>query len=366
MPLVHEKNTESLNIVLLIMLKAKKVYWFAQIGGWLMLSLLLLFSSLAYGEKQIHENINLTSQIIWATLVFFLLGITLTHLMRATFLSFGWLNLKLGPLVPRALIATVVFATIMSLGTNLFGYLQDPDRNPISLVNFALDVFATSLFFLLWNSVYFTFHFFQQSKEQEVNNIQLTASHNEIELKNLRSQLNPHFLFNSLNSIRALIDLDPDQAKINVTKLSGLLRKSLILGKEQLVTLEEELAIVNDYLDLEKVRFEERVTIFQEHDPNLLTRQIPPFIVQTLVENAIKHGVSKRIEGSTIWIRSYLKHDTALLEVCNEGTLEHNEDAGIGIENTMRRLELQYRGKAQFELFEKEGIVHAVITIKEN
>jgi LytS/YehU family sensor histidine kinase len=159
--------------------------------------------------------------------------------------------------------------------------------------------------------------------------------------------------------------LDPDQAKINVTKLSGLLRKSLILGKEQLVTLEEELAIVNDYLDLEKVRFEERVTIFQEHDQSLLNRQIPPFILQTLVENAIKHGVSKRIEGSTIWIRSYMDYDVAKLEVSNEGNLEHNEDAGIGIANTMRRLELQYRGKAHFELFEKDGIVHAVITIKE-
>ena len=114
-PLVHEKSPDWLNIVLLIMLKAKKVYWFAQIGGWLMLSLLLLFSSLAYGEKQISENINLTGQIIWATVVFFLLGISLTHLMRATFLSFGWLNMKLGPLFPRALIATVVFAAFMTL-----------------------------------------------------------------------------------------------------------------------------------------------------------------------------------------------------------------------------------------------------------
>ena len=348
------------------MLKAKKVYWLAQIGGWLMLSLLLLFSSLAYGEKQISENINLTSQIVWATVVFFLLGITLTHSMRATFLAFGWLNLKLGPLVPRALLATVVFASFMSAGTNLFGYIQDPNRNSISALNFALDVFATSLFFLLWNSVYFTFHFFQRSKEQEVNNIQLTASHNEIELKNLRSQLNPHFLFNSLNSIRALIDLDPDQAKTNVTKLSGLLRKSLILGKEQLVTLEEELAIVNDYLDLEKVRFEERVTIHQEHDPKLMNKQIPPFILQTLVENAIKHGVSKRIQGSTIWIRSFVENDSAKLEVSNEGKLEPNEDTGIGIANTIRRLELQYKGNAEFNLFEKDGVVHAVITIKEN
>lgn len=346
------------------MLKAKKVYWLAQFGGWLILSLLLFASSLAYTEK--HEPAKMvTSELIWSTIVFFTLGFTLTHLMRWCFLAFGWLNQRLGPLVPRALMASVFFAALMALGTNFFGYLLDPLNSNLNWLNYLLDVCATSMFFTLWNAVYFTFHFFQRSREQEVSNLQLIASHNEIELKNLRSQLNPHFLFNSLNNIRALIDLDPSQAKVNITKLSSLLRKSLILGKEQLVTFKEELAIVQDYLDLEKVRFEERVQIIQEHDEQLMDLQIPPFIIQTLVENAFKHGIARRIAGGTIWIKSGIKNGLIYIRVENQGTLELNPEKGIGIENTIRRLELQYQGKAQFTLERGNETVIATITLKQ-
>lgn len=351
-------------LVHLDMFKAKKVYWLAQIGGWLMLSLMVLFSSLVYIENASNGK-EMTMQLLWSTLIFFVLGVLLTHFMRACFLYFGWLNLKLGPLVPRAILATFVFASLMSLFNDLFNFLISGETDDLSFVNILLNTIATSMFFLLWNSVYFTFHFFQRSKEQEVNNIQLTASHNEIELKNLRSQLNPHFLFNSLNSIRALIDIDPIQAKTNVTKLSSLLRKSLILGKEQLVSLKEELAIVQDYLDLEKVRFEERVTVIQEHDPKLEDLQIPPFIIQTLVENAIKHGVSKRIEGGTIWIKSSQLDDVIVISVENEGKLDASSEKGIGIENTIRRLELQYQGKAKFSLYESPTTVIAKITLNQ-
>lgn len=346
------------------MFKAKRVYWLAQIGGWMMLSLMVLFSSLVYIENTAKSQ-EMTAQLIVSTFVFFVLGVLLTHFMRACFLYFGWLNMKLGPLIPRAILATFFFASLMSLFNDLINYIISGESDDFSFINILLNTIATSMFFLLWNSVYFTFHFFQRSKEQEVNNIQLTASHNEIELKNLRSQLNPHFLFNSLNSIRALIDIDPVQAKTNVTKLSSLLRKSLILGKEQLVSLKEELAIVQDYLDLEKVRFEERVTIIQEHDSNLEDLQIPPFIIQTLVENAIKHGISKRIEGGKIWIKSSQIDDVIVITVENEGKLDATKDSGIGIENTIRRLELQYKGKAKFSLYESPTTVIAKITLNQ-
>jgi hypothetical protein len=348
------------------MFKAKKVYWLAQIGGWFILSMLLFASSLAYSEKNGPVKA-ISNELILSILIFFLLGIVLTHAMRSCFLAFGWLNLKLGPLVPRAVIASFFFAALMSLGTNLLAHWLKPEENPLKWLNFLLDVCVTSMFFTLWNSVYFTFHFFQRSREQEVSNLQLTASHNEIELKNLRSQLNPHFLFNSLNSIRALIELDPKQAQINITKLSSLLRKSLILGKEQLVSLSEELAIVQDYLDLEKVRFEERVQVIQIHDSELSEMQIPPFILQTLVENAFKHGIAQRIQGGTIWISSEKIGEHVVLKVENTGTLNHEIGNGIGIENTIRRLELQFGSNASFELTsgERDSVIAQItLTIK--
>ncbi len=288
--------------------------------------------------------------------------------MRYFLFSMGWLNVRLSNLIPRVLITSIVVAAIMSLLNMLVSHFVSKTPFKFSIVEFSLDVSATLIFFVLWNSVYFTFHFFQRSREQEVSNLQLTASHNEIELKNLRSQLNPHFLFNSLNSIRALIDIEPYRAQENITKLSNLLRKSLIIGSEQLVPLEEELSIVRDYLDLEKVRFEERLEIIQELDPQVMNFLIPPFILQTLVENALKHGISQLIEGGTVWIRVKKWGESILLEVENNGNLRstRKDSIGIGISNTLRRLELQYKGKALFELKQNTpNTVIAIIEIKE-
>lgn len=345
------------------MIRARKVYWFAQIGGWALLSVMLFISNLSLETVHFDKKPDF-SQLGTSTVTFFVLGVILTHAMRSLYISFGWLNIKLTPLLPRIIGLSIVFAAIMTLFTHFVSIILYAKVSSFSLVEYSLDVFATTLFFTLWNGVYFTFHFFQRSKEQEVNNLQLTASHNEIELKNLRSQLNPHFLFNSLNSIRALIDIEPNQAKTNVTKLSNLLRKSLVIGKEQLVTLSEELSIVQDYMDLEKVRFEERVTVIQEHDESLSEILIPPFIIQTLVENAFKHGIGKRINGGIIWIKSFAEKDTVTICVINEGELQKETNSGIGIENTKRRLELQYKGSASFKLYQEDEKVIAKIELK--
>nr|WP_294861310.1 histidine kinase [uncultured Fluviicola sp.] len=344
------------------MFKARRTYWMAQIGGWALLSL-LIFSASTFSNQSIDLK-----TIVISTGCFFVLGIALTHLMRYFFIAMGWLNLRLSSLIPRVLITSIIVAAIMSLLNMLVSHFVSRTPFSFSIVEFSLNVASTLIFFVLWNSVYFTFHFFQRSREQEVSNLQLTASHNEIELKNLRSQLNPHFLFNSLNSIRALIDIEPYRAQENITKLSNLLRKSLIVGSEQLVPMEEELSIVQDYLDLEKVRFEERLEIVQELDPEVMHFLIPPFILQTLVENALKHGVSQLIEGGTVWIRTRRKPESIILEVENNGNLRSSrkDSMGIGISNTLRRLELQYKGKAHFELKQNTPkTVIAIIEIKE-
>lgn len=342
------------------MLKARKTYWLAQIGGWALLSLLVFFASVST-----DRNVDLKLVTI-SSACFFVYGIVLTHLMRYFFIRMGWLSLRLTNMIHRILLTSLFFAAIMSFLNSLTQHLLSETPIRITVTEYTLDLAATLIFIILWNSVYFTFHFFQRSREQEVNNLQLTASHNEIELKNLRSQLNPHFLFNSLNSIRALIDLDPKQAKDNVTKLSGLLRKSLVLGKEQLVTLQEELAVVQDYLDLEKVRFEERLNVEFVVDPGINHILIPPFILQTLVENALKHGISTLVSGGSVWIRAKKRGAMLRLEVENDGILNTSKPgAGIGIENTRRRLELQFKGKARFSLKNTDQRVLAIIEIND-
>ena len=160
-----------------------------------------------------------------------------------------------------------------------------------------------------------------------------------------------------------MIDLEPAKAKVSVTTLSNLLRKSLILGKENLVDLNEELEMVSNYLELEKIRFEERLEVKWNLDESLSDFQIPPFSMQMLVENAIKHGISNLVNGGVITIETRRLDDKVLIAVSNTGELieqtEESTGAGIGLENTKRRLALQFKGAAAFELIQKENEVVA-------
>lgn len=358
---MHEPVKNGTKELHLNMFKAQKVYWLAQAGGWALLSMLILTAGINNPDPNAVAPLN--SLIIYIV-IFFLSGVVLSHGMRYLLIRWGWLELRLGPLIPRVLLISLVFSTIMEFIEVLSGFVI-PKTTSFNLYHSILDLSVGSIFFLLWNGMYFSFHFFQKSRVQEVKNLQLSASQNEIELKNLRSQLNPHFLFNSLNSIRALVDMDPQQAKDNITTLSNLLRKSLILGKEQLVSLKDELDLVNDYLDLEKVRFEERLSIVIEHDQRLNDLQVPPFIIQTLVENAFKHGISQLIQGGTIRIQTMISKEAICIMVTNDGKLGSSTDSGIGLQNTLRRLELQFGQRATFTLKESEGEVQACIELKQ-
>ncbi len=171
-------------------------------------------------------------------------------------------------------------------------------------------------------------------------------------MKNLRSQLNPHFLFNSLNSIRALVDIEPAKAKTSITTLSNLLRQSLVLGRENLVPLESELNVSKSYLDLERVRFEERLNVEWDIDNNLEDFQVPPFSLQMMVENAIKHGISNLKNGGVVRIKAYAADERVCIQVINSGNLQEVMDLGVGIQNIQKRLELQYGDNASFALRE--------------
>ena len=194
--------------------------------------------------------------------------------------------------------------------------------------------------------------------------MELKASNRESELKNLRSQLNPHFLFNSLNSIRALVDLEPAKAKVSITTLSNLLRQSLVLGREHQISLEQELELAKNYLALEKVRFEERLQVLWELTPGLENFQVPPFTLQMMVENAIKHGISNLKDGGVVKVIVNENSEAVTIEVNNSGTLNSVVDIGVGVQNIKKRLLLQYGDKAEFLLFEENGNVVSRMNIK--
>lgn len=341
------------------MRNSRRLYWGFQFIGWCAYSALIFLAT--YNDAPEEITIQFLIQLVNLSA----LGILCTHAMRAVFIRLGWLDLRLVGLIPRVAVVSFICSVIIALGMTTLGQLIEPKAEPLDIPGIIINVFAIAVLVLMWNAIYFTYHFFQKSRKQELNNLSLEASKNEIELKNLRSQLNPHFLFNSLNSIRALIDLDPGKAKHSVTTLSNLLRKSLLMGKEDLVTVETELEMVSHYLELEKVRFEERLTVLWDIDDRLNQFMIPPFCLQMLVENAIKHGISNMVEGGEIKISSTKEEGAVVIRVENTGLLSGVTDTGIGIVNTRRRLDIQYKGRAEFTLAQDNKYVVATLIFKD-
>jgi two-component system LytT family sensor kinase len=173
----------------------------------------------------------------------------------------------------------------------------------------------------------------------------------ELELKTIKAHINPHFIFNSLNSIRALVDENPERARKAITELSNILRSSMQAEKSETVTLEKELYIVKDYLALENMRFEDRLRIEYKVDEETLNQPVPPMMLQTLVENAIKHGISRQINGGVVRVISEFKNNFHELAVQNTGRLNGKVNGeGFGISSTNDRLSLLYGNKAKFEI----------------
>jgi LytS/YehU family sensor histidine kinase len=184
-----------------------------------------------------------------------------------------------------------------------------------------------------------------------VDTLKLQSLVKELELKTIKSHINPHFIFNALNSIRALVDENPSRARTAITELSNILRSSMQTEKLETVPLERELNIVRDYLALEKMRFEERLSIELDIKENTLQQPIPPMMLQTLVENAIKHGISKKENGGVIKVTSDFINHHHELSVQNTGQLgDYSNINGFGLKSTEDRLNLLYQGKASFAI----------------
>src|SRR5690606_36171665 len=206
-----------------------------------------------------------------------------------------------------------------------------------------------AIILFVWSLFYFTYHYFERYNKS----LKYEASMIEIELNNLKSQLNPHFIFNALNSIRALVDENPGKSKQAINQLSNILRNSLASDKKGLTKFDDELKIVKDYLGLEHIRFEERLRTEFDIDPNSHRFYVPPLMIQTLVENGIKHGISKLTAGGLIQMTTHVEKDCLRIRIRNSGRLvngERKSPLGLGIKNTVQRLKLIYGEEASFRI----------------
>lgn len=218
------------------------------------------------------------------------------------------------------------------------------------------DIIFTFILVALWLLLYMVWHYLEKNRNDQVDKLTLEKTVKELEVKTIKSHINPHFIFNSLNSIRALVDENPQRARKAITELSNILRSSMQVEKMETVPLHKELDIVKDYLALEQMRFEERLKVEFKIDEETLEQPVPPMMLQTLVENAIKHGISKNINGGFVKICSDFTNDNHELVVQNSGHIngEINED-GFGIKSTQDRLRFLYHGSARFQIKNIDG-----------
>ncbi len=335
-------------------------YWLCQIAGWGLFG----FSGLFYATTSRN---GLTMNDFQVVCIWVIWGVTTTHFLRMYIRWAGWLFLPIEKMVPRlmgAIIATsTAYGLLVLLSFQLLSLNQKKELD--FLTRLFNNIINSGIFIVPWVLIYYFYHYIEKSRRQQLDTLKLEALVKELELKTIKSHINPHFIFNALNSIRALIDENPGRARDAITELSNILRSSMKAEKLEIVPFEKELNIVKDYLALEHIRFEDRLQVEYEIDEDTLDQPVPPMMLQTLVENAIKHGIGKEIKGGLIKIISDFKGDYHELSVQNSGKLngEVNED-GFGLSSTRNRLQLLFGDKSNFEIRQVNGnIVEARVKI---
>ena len=337
---------------------SKKLYWVMQLSGWFIATIFLRLPTTKYfNDPQLLYSYVISS---------FLICIICTHTYAALFVNKTRNNKQ-----------TILFAF---LGISITGgaiffldyyfgfqrYRKPSEGIPLANYDY-IQFFIESIRYVgLWFLIY---HLLVSNFETQKRVLALSQSETALktaELANLKNQLNPHFLFNAINSIKALTLSEPHLARSALTELSQLLRASLSMGNEQLITFETEVSFVRDYLSLEKLRYENRLNYFFEIDKNSLNTKIPPMSLQLLVENAIKHGIATSKEGGHIRIKSTYIENVFLLSVINSGKLKQNHtfgSTGVGLKNLEKRLFLSFQNDAVFKVNEKDNHVIASISI---
>jgi two-component system sensor histidine kinase AlgZ len=332
-------------------------YWACQLGGWGLYGAVNLGLGLLFGR-------GLGSSLATA-LVVVGLGLVPTHALRAA-RGQRWRGLPLSRLAPRVVAASVALSCVPNALYHALVAAGVFAGEPFNLAAAAVWVFIWSVVYFGWQLIYFGVHAWRRARAAERRAWQLEAAARGAELGRLKAQLNPHFLFNCLNGLRSLIAEDPERARQMVTQLANMLRYSLTASAEETAELGSELAAVRDYLALEGVRLEGRLRVRFDVEPPCEGVRVPTMLVQLLVENAVKHGVSKRPDGGEVSLSARREGGLLRLEVRNPLGLSPSLDAentGLGLANAAERLRLIFGDAASLDLRPAPGEMRAEVRL---
>jgi two-component system LytT family sensor kinase len=328
-------------------------YWICQAAGW--------GGFLAYvlGGYLLTDHPRTATDIV--SIVFFnaVVGPAAAHGLRHWMYVRGWHQMSGRRRFPRLVAAVAGLASGLTAAVVLALVLAG---QPMMSAGSAFSIAAGfAMAFTGWLTIYFAV---QTRRHRDAIQLELAVVARDAQLRSLRAQLNPHFLFNCLNSLRHLIVTEPARAEIMVTGLAELLRYSLASDRTDSVALGDELRVVDEYLDLERVRLEDRLTVERAVAPDALHARVPPMLIQTLVDNAIRHGIAELPGGGIVRIEARRANGRVEILVTNTGQLKPPKpDGGHGLENTKERLRLIYGDAATFSLRQTRGTVEARLAL---
>jgi len=314
----------------------ERTYWTFQAVGWFGYGLVRMFTAITLGFDLQYYSLLILAAI--------LIGVSMTTGMRYLYRRIR--DIRLPSLIFLSLVVCGILGLIFSSIEARLGPLLLPGWTPVSgLAQFGNAVFEATVLFA-WTAIYFGYHYYQSLQEQKEQVLKATAMAHQAQLKMLRYQLNPHFLFNTLNAISTLV-LEKSEIDANrmLTKLSSFLRYTLVNQPTQRITLDQELHALGLYLDIEKVRFQDRLVMEFDIQEKAKSALIPSLILQPLVENAIKYAIAPSIDGGTIKVSAEVIDDRLHLVLSDSGpgiedlsNIVSQTGSGVGIANTKERL----------------------------
>jgi signal transduction histidine kinase len=329
-------------------MKTKTAYWTCQILGW---------GSYAGIDGWIAaQQVGWTTEVIAGYALYFVYSIVLTHLLRRYVNRWGWVD---APRYFRLFLAAWITGLVQAalvIGINwLIAGRRSVFLKPSTAAYAAIAISGVTLG---WMVVYLAVTSGRRYREKQL-------ALRDAELRGLEAQINPHFLFNSLNSIRGLVLENPPLAQDLITRLANILRYNLHRDAGHTVPLNSELEAAGDYLALESARYEDRLRVRFAIDPATRSIAVPPMMLQMLVENGIKHGIATLPGGGELLVRSALEDGTLVLQVENTGQLaeEETQRPRLGLNNIRERLRILYAGRACLELANRDGRVAATVRI---
>lgn len=327
-----------------------RLFWFLNFAGWAGYTLAAWMGALA------HEKPESYFAVISAVAVAGLIISIVLRLIYRQLWGRSPLTLAIGMLV-----ACYVFSFGWQWLHNIlyWDWVKNAWR-PEHLMDFVSGILGSFYILMCWSGLYFGIKYYLQLQEQTEQTLKATSAAHQAQLKMLRYQLNPHFLFNTLNAISTLIlDGANETANKAVSRLSDFLRYTLDNDPMSRVTLGSELSAIDLYLEIEKVRFGDRLVIEKAIEAKAQDALVPSLILQPLIENAIKYAITPSEEGGTLRISARVQHRTLVLQISDSGPGLGNgnngqKSSGVGLKNTRERLQQLYGDSQAFTLAPNE------------